>query len=505
MAENLDDGRPSGPSAPVVVTLPDGARREFAGPVTGAELAAAIGPGLAKAAIAVKVDGRPRDLATRVDHDAAVAIITRDMPEGLEILRHDAAHVMAEAVKELYPETQVTFGPATETGFYYDFARDEPFTPEDLEKIEARMRDIVHRDEKITREVWDRDCRDRVFRRHRRALQGRIHRRDPDGRGDQPLPPGQFRRSLRRPASAVDRPSRPGVQADERGRRLLARRLEATRSCSASTAPPGRPRRSSTSTSSGSKRPSAATIAGSAASSTCSTCRKRRSAASSGTPRAGRCFASSRTTCAAGSTPPAIRGQGAAAARPQPVGSHRPLGEFPREHVHRREPRRAGAGGQADELPGPCADLPQPPAQLSRIAAAPRRIRQLPPQRAVGRAARHHAGARLHPGRRAHLLHRGPGHRRGDRVLPAAAVDLPRFRLRGCGDQIRRPAAAARSAATRSGTAPSRTCKRAVEAAGLAYTLNPGEGAFYGPKLEFAPARRARPRLAMRHACSSIS
>lgn len=156
MAENLDDGRPSGPSAPVVVTLPDSARREFAGPVTGAELAAAIGPGLAKAAIAVRVDGRPRDLATRVDHDAAVAIITRDMPEGLEILRHDAAHVMAEAVKELYPETQVTFGPATDTGFYYDFARAEPFTPEDLGKIEARMRDIVHRDEKITREVWDR-------------------------------------------------------------------------------------------------------------------------------------------------------------------------------------------------------------------------------------------------------------------------------------------------------------------------------------------------------------
>ena len=93
-----------------------------------------------------------------IDHDAAVAIITRDSPEGLEILRHDAAHVMAEAVKELYPETQVTFGPATDTGFYYDFARAEPFTPEDLEKIEERMREIVRRDETITREVWDRDA-----------------------------------------------------------------------------------------------------------------------------------------------------------------------------------------------------------------------------------------------------------------------------------------------------------------------------------------------------------
>src|SRR5438477_3220461 len=144
--------------APLGVTLPDGKRLEFARPVTGADIAAAIGPSLAKAAIAVRIDGRPRDLATVVDHDAPVAIITREMPEGLEILRHDAAHVMAEAVKELYPDTQVTFGPATETGFYYDFARAQPFTPEDLAKIETRMREIVRRDEKITREVWDRDA-----------------------------------------------------------------------------------------------------------------------------------------------------------------------------------------------------------------------------------------------------------------------------------------------------------------------------------------------------------
>jgi threonyl-tRNA synthetase len=151
-------------SAPIVVTLPDGKRLEFSGPVTGCDIAAAIGAGLAKAAIAVRVDGRPRDLATVIDRDAAVAIITRDSAEGLEILRHDAAHVMAEAVKELYPDTQVTFGPATETGFYYDFARAEPFTPDDLEKIEARMRDIVRRDEKITREVWERDAAVAFFR-----------------------------------------------------------------------------------------------------------------------------------------------------------------------------------------------------------------------------------------------------------------------------------------------------------------------------------------------------
>jgi threonyl-tRNA synthetase len=151
------------PAAPVAVTLPDGSRRAFPGPVTGTEIAAAIDPGLAKAAIAVKVDGKPRDLATTIDRDANVAIVTRDTPEGVAILRHDAAHVMAEAVKELYPETQVTFGPATETGFYYDFARDQPFTPDDLVRIEERMREIVQRDEKITREVWDRDRAVRFF------------------------------------------------------------------------------------------------------------------------------------------------------------------------------------------------------------------------------------------------------------------------------------------------------------------------------------------------------
>jgi threonyl-tRNA synthetase len=155
---------PAGRAAPIAVILPDGKRLNFAGPITGAEIAAAIGPGLAKAALAVRIDGRLGDLANVLDRDASVAIVTRDTKEGLEILRHDAAHVMAEAVKELYPDTQVTFGPATETGFYYDFARAEPFTPEDLGRIEARMREIVRRDEKIIREVWDRDAAVAFFR-----------------------------------------------------------------------------------------------------------------------------------------------------------------------------------------------------------------------------------------------------------------------------------------------------------------------------------------------------
>src|SRR5579875_1797478 len=144
------------PNAQIAITLPDGSVRHFARGTTGGEIAAAIGPGLAKAAVAVKIDGAEKDLSRPIEQDAKLAILTRDAPEALEIIRHDAAHVMAEAVKELYPETQVTFGPATDTGFYYDFARATPFTPEDLAKIELRMHEIVDRDEKITREEWER-------------------------------------------------------------------------------------------------------------------------------------------------------------------------------------------------------------------------------------------------------------------------------------------------------------------------------------------------------------
>ncbi len=140
-----------------VITLPDGATRSYDAPVQGTRLATDIGPRLAKDALAVKVDGVLRDLAYEIEADAKVEIVTRGHPDALQLLRHDAAHVLAEAVQELYPGTQVTFGPATEDGFYYDFAREEPFSSEDLEAIEARMREIVARDEPLTREVWPRD------------------------------------------------------------------------------------------------------------------------------------------------------------------------------------------------------------------------------------------------------------------------------------------------------------------------------------------------------------
>ncbi len=139
------------------IQLPDGSIRRFDEPTSGIEIASGVGKGLARSAVAVRVDGELWDLTREIDRDAAVEIVTRDSDEGLELLRHDAAHVLAEAVKELWPETQVTIGPAIEHGFYYDFARNEPFTEDDLGVIEARMKDIVDRDEEVTREVWTRN------------------------------------------------------------------------------------------------------------------------------------------------------------------------------------------------------------------------------------------------------------------------------------------------------------------------------------------------------------
>jgi len=145
------------------ITLPDGSVRSFDGPVTGTTVAASIGPGLAKAALAMEVDGRLRDLSATISADARVRFITRRDPEALELIRHDCAHVLAEAVQALFPGTQVTIGPAIEHGFYYDFARNEPFTPEDFPAIEAKMREIVARDSPFVREEWDREEAIRFF------------------------------------------------------------------------------------------------------------------------------------------------------------------------------------------------------------------------------------------------------------------------------------------------------------------------------------------------------
>jgi threonyl-tRNA synthetase len=147
----------------ISLQFPDGSRREFKPGVTGREVAESIAKSLAKKAVAMSLDGQVKDLAEPIKADAKIRILTREDQEALALIRHDAAHVMAEAVQELYPGTQVTIGPVIENGFYYDFARDEPFTPEDLPVIEAKMREIIARDSPFSCEVIDRDAAKRLF------------------------------------------------------------------------------------------------------------------------------------------------------------------------------------------------------------------------------------------------------------------------------------------------------------------------------------------------------
>ena len=145
------------------LTFPDGAVREFAPGTTGLDIAKGISPSLAKRTVAMALDGRLADLADPITADARLEFVSRDDPRALELIRHDAAHVLAEAVQSLWPGTQVTIGPVIENGFYYDFARNEPFTPEDFPAIEAEMRAIIARDRPFTKEEWTREEAKRVF------------------------------------------------------------------------------------------------------------------------------------------------------------------------------------------------------------------------------------------------------------------------------------------------------------------------------------------------------
>ena len=148
----------------VALTFPDGARREFPDNITGLEIAKGISPSLAKRTVAMALDGVVADLNDKIESDAKIEFLTREDPRSLELIRHDAAHVLAEAVQTLWPGTQVTIGPVIENGFYYDFSRNEPFTPEDFPAIEKKMREIIARDNPFSKEVWSRDEAKRVFR-----------------------------------------------------------------------------------------------------------------------------------------------------------------------------------------------------------------------------------------------------------------------------------------------------------------------------------------------------
>src|SRR5258707_1708717 len=148
----------------VALTFPDGARRDYPNGITGLDLAKGISPSLAKRTVAMALDGTVADLADPIEHDAKIEFLTREDPRSLELIRHDCAHVLAEAVQALWPGTQVTIGPVIENGFYYDFYRNQPFTPEDFAAIGTKMREIMARDKPFTKELWSRDDAKRVFR-----------------------------------------------------------------------------------------------------------------------------------------------------------------------------------------------------------------------------------------------------------------------------------------------------------------------------------------------------
>jgi threonyl-tRNA synthetase len=167
----------------ITLTFPDGAKRSFAKGITGKVLAEGISKSLAKKAVAMKVDGKLADLADPIDGDAAVQIVTRTDPEALELIRHDAAHVMAEAVQGLWPGTQVTIGPVIENGFFYDFAKEEPFHPDDLARIEAKMREIIDRNAPFTKEFWSRQQAKDFFRKKGELFKIELVDAIPEGEG----------------------------------------------------------------------------------------------------------------------------------------------------------------------------------------------------------------------------------------------------------------------------------------------------------------------------------
>src|SRR4029079_11347594 len=147
----------------VALTFPDGARREYPSGTTGLDIAKGISPSLAKRTVAMALDGTLADLSDPIDRDAKIEFLSREDPRALELIRHDAAHVLAEAVQSLWPGTQVTIGPVIEHGFYYDFARNQPFTLEDLPVIEKKMKEIIARDKPFTKEVWSREHAKKIF------------------------------------------------------------------------------------------------------------------------------------------------------------------------------------------------------------------------------------------------------------------------------------------------------------------------------------------------------
>ena len=275
----------------ISLTFPDGSSRDFKPGVTGRDVAESISKSLGKKAVAMALDGKVKDLAEPIKADAKIRILTREDPEALALIRHDAAHVMAEAVQELYPGTQVTIGPVIENGFYYDFASaDEPFTPEDLPVIEAKMREIIARDSPFTCEVMDRAEAKKLFAKMGEKFKLELIDAIPRRGGDQGLLATRMARSLPRPAYDLDGQGRQGLQAAQDRRRLLARRLQQPDAPAHLRHGLGERGGACSAICISSKRLRSATTAAWAARWICSISRKRRLARCSGIPRAGPCF-----------------------------------------------------------------------------------------------------------------------------------------------------------------------------------------------------------------------
>ena len=289
----------------VALTFPDGARREFPPNTTGLDIAKGISPSLAKRTVAMALDGKLADLADPIAHDAKIEFLTRDDPRALELIRHDAAHVLAEAVQTLWPGTQVTIGPVIENGFYYDFFRNEPFTPEDFAAIEKKMREIIARDKPFTKEVWSRDEAKHVFRDKGEMFKVELVDAIPDDQQLKIYKQGDWFDLCRGPhMTSTGKIGNAFKLMKVAG--AYWRGDSTPRDARASTAPPLPSRRSSTPTSSRSRRRRSATTASSAARWICSISRRKRPARCSGTRRAGRCSRRWKTTSAAARARPAI-------------------------------------------------------------------------------------------------------------------------------------------------------------------------------------------------------
>ena len=207
----------------VSMQFPDGSKREYDAAMTGAELAKSISKSLAKKAVAYAVNGVVRDLSDALQTSGTIEILTREDPRALELIRHDCAHVLAEAVQELFPGTQVTIGPVIENGFYYDFAKNEPFTPDDLPVIEKKMREIIARNKPFTKEIWSREKARKIFAEKGETYKVELVDAIPEGQDLKIYSQGDWYDLCRGPHMAFDRPDRQLFQANEGCRSVLAR------------------------------------------------------------------------------------------------------------------------------------------------------------------------------------------------------------------------------------------------------------------------------------------